>query len=287
MTPKRPLLRYHGGKWKLYPWIKEYLPPHRIYVEPYGGAGSVLLRKERSYSEVWNDLDGEVVNLFRVLRNPAQARELVRLVRLTPYAREEFELSQIFDGDPVEQARRTLFRFAAGFSSGGATNTNGRGTGFRGNVIRSGSTPAHNWRDFPQALETIITRLRGVVIENRPALDVIQQYDGPDTLHYIDPPYPFETRNERWAGKAYRHEMTDGDHRELASVLRDVAGMVIISGYACALYDCELYPDWFRVTRETHANGAQKRIEVLWINDAARAIDKFPLFQLDNGRSAT
>lgn len=277
----RPLLRYHGGKWRLFPWINGHLPPHksyRIFTESYGGAGSILLRKERSYSEVYNDLDGEVVNVFRVLRHPGQAAALVNLVRLTPYARGEFEESLTPTSDPVEQARRTLFRFAAGFSTAG-TDPNGWRTGFRGNVSRSGSTPAHNWQTFPDVLEAIIERLRGVVIEHLPAIDVIQKYDGPDTLHYVDPPYPFSTRNKRWAGRAYRHEMSDDDHRELSKVLHQVEGMVAISGYQCPLYD-ELYADWRCVTKETHADGAKDRVETLWLNPAvAQVKDRYPLFK--------
>lgn len=277
-TAKRPVLRYHGGKWNLAPWIVGNFPQHKIYVEPFGGAASVLLRKDRSYAEVYNDLDGEIVNLFRVLRNPAQARELIRLVQLTPFARAEFETSYITADDPIEQARRTLFRSAAGFSTAGAGSRKWK-TGFRGNVTRSGSTPAGDWRNFPTVLESVVDRLRGVVIENNPAADVIQKYDCPETLHYIDPPYPFETRNDRWAGNCYRHEMSDEQHRELAGVLKSVQGMVVISGYACPLYDDELYPGWHRVTRETHADGAKKRIEVLWINRSARKIENnYPLF---------
>lgn len=257
-------MRYHGGKWRLAPWIIEYFPPHKIYTEAYGGAASVLLRKDRSYAEVYNDMDGEIVNLFRVLRNPAQVRELVRLVGLTPYAREEFEESYLTSGDPIEQARRTLFRFAAGFSTAGANASNWR-TGFRGNVTRSGSTPAGDWVNYPAALEAIVERLRGVVIENRPALNVIKQYDSPEALHYVDPPYPFSTRNGRWAGNAYRYEMGDDDHQELAKALHQVEGMVIVSGYRCDLYD-ELYYDWQRVDRDTYADGAQKRIESLWLS---------------------
>lgn len=260
----RPLLRYHGGKWRLAPWIIEHFPPHRIYTEACGGAGSVLLRKTCSYSEVYNDLDGQIVNLFRVLRDPTQARELVRQVRLTPYARAEFNASYLLAEDPIEQARRTLFRSMAGFSTVGAT---GRWkTGFRGNVTRTGTTPAHDWQTFPAALEQIIERLRGVVIEHDDALEVIARYDGPGTLHYVDPPYPSSTRYVRWAGEAYAHEMTDDQHRDLARLLRQAKGTVIISGYACELYDMELYPDWQRNERQSHADGAKDRTEVLWIN---------------------
>lgn len=200
----------------------------------------------------------------------------MRLVRLTPFAREEFEQSYIFDGDPIEQARRTLFRAASGY----ATGAQGKyGTGFRNNTTRSHSTPADNWRDFPSALEQIIERLRGVVIENKPAVDLVDIFDGPDTLFYCDPPYPFATRAERSAGDVYRHEMTDDDHRELASTLHACQGAVIVSGYACDLYDQELYPDWQTVDRDTYADGARARVERLWISPSARAAT-LPLFQL-------
>jgi DNA adenine methylase len=263
-TVTRPVLRYHGGKWKLAPWIISHFPEHRVYVEPYGGAASVLLRKPRSYAEVYNDLDGEIVNLFRVLRNPAQARELVRLVNLTPFAREEFDLSYLEDGDPIEQARRTIVRSFMGFGSAAAT---GQPTGFRGDSNRSGTTPAHDWANYPGVLTDIAERLAGVVVENRSALDVMQHYDKPEALHYVDPPYVFGTRSQK---KAYRHEMTDDQHRELAAVLHSLKGNVIVSGYACPLYDDDLYPDWRRVERQTHADGARDRVEVLWLSPGIR-----------------
>lgn len=258
----RPVLRYHGGKWLLAPWIIGHFPDHRIYTEAFGGAASVLLRKQRSYAEIYNDLDGEVVNLFRVLRNPSQARELVRLVTLTPYAREEFEESYLLDGDPIEQARRTLLRAMAGYGS----NAVHRNTGFRGNVTRSGTIPAHDWASLPRVLEQIVERLHGVIVENRPALDVLRMYDGPDTLHYVDPPYPHSTRGD---SARYRYEMGDDDHRALAETLYSLQGMVILSGYPCELYDLELYPDWHRVTRSAHADGGRDRTEVLWISPNA------------------
>lgn len=258
-------MRYHGGKWRLAPWIIRHFPDHRVYVEPYGGAASVLLRKPRSYAEVYNDLDGEMVNLFRVLRNPSQARELVRLVRLTPYARSEFEESAILADDPVEQARRTLVRAGMGYSTGAQLRY---GTGFRGNVTRSFTTPALDWRNYPETLDGVIDRLRGVVIEHRPALDLIRQYDGPGTLFYVDPPYVYDTRNRRNAGQTYRHEMADDDHRELAQVLRSVLGMVVLSGYPCRLYD-ELFGDWSVDQLSAHADGAKDRTEMLWISRSA------------------
>lgn len=266
----RPALRYHGGKWMLAPWIISHFAPHRIYTEAFGGAASVLLRKTRCYAEVYNDLDGEVVSLFRVLRSPAQARELIRLLTLTPYSRQEYDASYLTDGDPIEQARRTLLRSFAGFGSNGVHRT----TGFRSNVTRAGTTPAHDWTDLPIALEAVVQRLRGVVIEQDDAMAVLKRYDTPETLHYLDPPYPLSTRGH--SGR-YHHELSDDDHRELAAVVREMQGMVILSGYPCDLYDLELYPDWHRVTRSTYADGAGVRTEVLWISP--NAVRQPTLFQ--------
>jgi len=264
----RPVLRYHGGKWRLAKWIISHFPEHRVYTETYGGAASVLMQKPRSYAEVYNDLDGEIVNLFRVLRNPAQARELIRQIELTPFAREEFELTYLIDGDPIEQARRTMFRAYAGFGSD-AMNSR-KPTGFRANSSRSGTTPAHDWMHFPAALPAIINRLQGVIIENRPAVEIVLQHDTANTLHYVDPPYVHATRKERQL-KNYRFEMTNEQHSDLAGVLHSVQGYVVLSGYACPLYD-ELYEGWYRVDRVAHADGARDRIESLWLNPRAADI---------------
>lgn len=257
-TVHRPALRYFGGKWKLAPWIISHFPPHRIYTEAYGGAASVLLRKSPAYAEIYNDLDSEVVNLFRVLRDPMQAARLIELATLTPFAREEFELCYVPCLEPVERARRTLFRSFAGYG----TNAVHRNTGFRANTTRAGTIPAHDWRNLPAGLVEVVERLRGVVVEQRPALTVLRGYDARDTLHYVDPPYPHGTRR---SGR-YRHEMSDNDHCDLAATLHSLQGMIVISGYPCDLYDVDLYPDWQRVTRAAHADGALDRTEVLWIS---------------------
>lgn len=272
--PSRPVLRYHGGKYRLRSWIVRHLPAHKTYVEPFGGAASVLLAKPRSYAEVYNDLDDEIVNLFRVLRDPALASELEGLLVLTPFARAEFDQSYEQTLEPVERARRTMIRSFMGYGAN-LTRPNRDGTpqrtGFRCNMTRANSTPATDWRRFPPAIAEFVERLAGVVIEKEDALKVIERFDGPETLFYVDPPYPHGTRTPASGGthRGYRHEMTDDAHRRLSQSLRAVAGMVVLSGYPCELYDEELYPDWKRVTRGALADGAKKRTEVLWINDAA------------------
>lgn len=258
---RRPVLRWHGGKWMLAPWILAHLPAHRVYVEPFGGAASILLRKPRCYAEVYNDLDVEVVNLFGVLRSP-RAGDLVTAVRLTPFAREDFAAAYLAADDPVERARRLIVRSFMGFGSNG----HNRATGFRANSNRSGTTPAHDWANYPDALADVIERLRGVVIENRDALAVMAAHDGPETLHYVDPPYVFSTRSD--LSKDYAHEMTDEDHARLLDFLLTVRGMVVLSGYPHPLYD-ERLRGWQRVERASLADGARKRTEVLWKNPAA------------------
>ena len=268
MTPTRPVLRYHGGKWMLAPWIISHFPAHRVYVEPFGGGGSVLLRKDRSYGEVYNDLDGEIVNLFAVLRDDGKAAALRRGCELTPFARDEYRASFEECDDPIEMARRTVVRSMMGFGS----NSLNRAikSGFRSNSNRSGTTPAHDWVNWPDQIEAFTERLRGVVIENKPADSVIRTHDGPDTLIYADPPYVHDTRmtvNQHGA-HGYKHEMSDADHRALAEVLRGARGMVVLSGYACDLYDRELFADWRRIERPALADGARPRTEVLWLNKA-------------------
>lgn len=264
----RPIVRYHGGKWKLAPWILSHFPPHRVYVEPFGGGGSVLLRKPRSYAEIYNDLDGEIVNLFRVARD--QGDDLVRACELTPFSRADYLESFIPSDDPVEQARRTVVRAFMGFGSNALCHS--IKSGFRAKSERSGTTAAHDWRNYPEALAITIDRLQGVVIENRDAADIVRRHDSQTTLHYCDPPYVHETRmiGRGVTRKGYTHEMTDDDHAELAAVLAGVEGMVIVSGYPCGLYE-ELYSDWHRVERQAHADGARPRTEVLWMSDRCRA----------------
>lgn len=271
MTPTRPALRWHGGKWILAPWIIQHFPPHRVYVEPFGGAASVLLRKPRAYAEIYNDLDDDVVGLFRLLRDPPRAKLLIESLRLTPFARREFAAAYEPHADPVERARRLVIRLFMGFGSDGH-NVAVR-TGFRANSNRSGTTPARDWMNFPDALAAIIARLSGVTIECRPALDVMRAHDGPQTLHYVDPPYLPELRSKksRRSGEkchSYAHEMSEADHVALLGELRTLAGMVVLSGYPSALYDASM-ADWTRVETAALADGAKKRTEVLWINPLA------------------
>lgn len=276
LAPTRPPLRYHGGKWMLAPWIIQRFPPHRVYVEPFAGGASVLLRKPPAKAEVYNDLDGDVVNVFRVLRDPATAARLAGALRLTPYSRAEWFLAFEPSEDPVERARRTIARTYLSF---GTTSRRSAQVGFRATPWRSeGSTAVADWVRYPEAVESFTRRLRGVLIEQRPALEVIDQQDRADVLFYVDPPYPIGARTAvRYEGdedRAYAHNLTDEDHRALATRLRAAAGFVVVSGYRGALYE-ECYAGWPSVERRVRADGATERIEVLWLSPrTAAALDR-------------
>lgn len=274
--PRRPLIRYHGGKWRLAPWVISHMPRHLIYTEAFGGGASVLLRKPRSYSEVYNDLDGELVNLLTVMRD--RGPDLVRLLKRTPYSRSDYRLSFQKTADPLELARRTVVRSFMGFGNN-SINRNVV-SGFRANAHRSHTTPSHDWANLPRNMVLIARRLRGVIIDNRDAIEVIEQQDRADTLHYVDPPYVWATRSSRGKGKGYAHEMSDEDHQALAARLNSVEGMVILSGYPSPLYEL-CYADWHRVEREALGDGACKRTEVLWINPQAWAALRRGHKQLD------
>lgn len=273
-APARPVLRYHGGKWRIAPWIISFFPPHRVYVEPYGGGASVLMRKPRSDFEVYNDLDGDVVNVFRVLRDPATAGVLREQLRLTPWARREFEQSYERSDDAVEQARRTIVRC---FMGHGSSSRRANRTGFRAasHPHRRGGGFG-DWRGYHDAIDSFVDRLQGIVIEERPALDIIARHDAVDTLLYVDPPYPMSTRSSmRGAGdvgRAYAHEMTDDDHRRLAAMLCRCAAAVVISGYPSALYDDELYRGWDRDERTARTDQGLERTEVAWFKPAGVAL---------------
>lgn len=258
--PRRPVLRYHGGKWTLAPWLISLFPSHRVYVEPFGGAASVLLRKPRARVEVYNDLDSEVVELFQILRNPLTAAELVRLLELTPFGREEFESAYEPAETSLERSRRLIVRSFSGFGSHSHNPQNSNG--FRWHPSKS---YAQEFANLPKSLQSITARIRGVTIENQHALKVIAQQDTPDTFFFVDPPYPHSTRDPHLKG--YQFEMQDGEHRALADLLKRIRGKALVCGYH-GLYD-QLLEGWYHLEKTSYANGQKgrsERTEVVWAN---------------------
>lgn len=259
-APTRPALRYHGGKWRLAPFILKHFPPHVCYVEPFGGAASVLLRKAPAFLEVYNDLGNDVVNFFRILRE--RPSELISAIDLTPYSRSEFLQAQETCADDLERARRFYVWSWQGRGRGGVKEPGG--WRFMSRNTRS-QTPVDDWNNHNH-LWAVAERLKKVQVESGDAVTIIKRYDEPTTLFYVDPPYVQDTRGRRWARSAYVHEYTDDQHRHLASVLRTARGMVVISGYPSPLYE-GLYGDWRKVQRKASKdNGAKSAIECLWLS---------------------
>lgn len=281
---ERPVMRYHGAKFRLAPWILGFFPPHQTYVEPYGGAAGVLMQKPRAYAEIYNDLDDDIVNVFRVLQDKNASETLTRLLTLTPYARREFEQAYEPSPAPIERARRTLVRAFMGFGSSGSTKGS---TGFRSDMQRTYGTASHLWAEYPDAIASFCQRLQGVLIENRPALDCIRQYDHADTLHYIDPPYVLDTRITL-GHRYYRHEMNDAEHEELLSVLLTLDGFVIVSGYETDLYDdyLHMWQKYRTQSRISSGRGTSIRTECVWLNPRCAELQRQQSFDWDAGSSS-
>ncbi len=255
---RRAVMRYYGGKHRISAEIVALMPAHAVYVEPFGGAASVLLAKTRCACEVYNDLNGEVVNVFRVLRDSQEA--LLRGLALTPYAREEYLRAYEVTSDPIEAARRFVFRSNAGIGS----DAGRRKSGFRNSLDDGKYAHAMPWAGLPGALVEVCERLQGVIIECRDAVAVMRQYDGAETLHYVDPPYLASSRKRKT--KAYSFEMlADEEHEVLLDVVKGLRGRVIVSGYETKLYEAALTGWWKRCfAARDQTNGA--RSEVVWMN---------------------
>jgi DNA adenine methylase len=262
-NPLRPPVKWHGGKFYLCQRIIQHFPPHHTYLEPFGGAASVLLNKPPSPVEVYNDLDERITRLFRVLRDHGQ--ELHRRLTLTPYSEVEFEEPEQPTQDDIEQARRDFvcWRLSLG----------GRGDSFSFTLhrVRRGMADVVSGylSMIDEQLPRIIERLRTVQIVKRPALDVIRTWDSSQTLIYCDPPYLHSTRHEG-SRSIYGCEMTEEDHRALAEALRRCQSKIILSGYPSELYQ-ELYKGWRTVQFDmpNHAAGGHakaRKQETLWLS---------------------
>lgn len=256
---------YYGGKFSHLDFILPLLPTHFThFCEPFGGSAAVLINRPPAPVETYNDLDSEVANFFRCLRGHGE--ELIRLISLTPFSREE--LVKACTPEPglshLERARRFFVRARQTRTGLAQTSSEGRWAhcvltsraGMAGAVSR--------WLGSVEGLPEIVQRFQRVQIENAPAIEIVQRYDSPDTLFYCDPPYPHEARGDV---KAYGFEMTDREHAELAEALRVARGAVAVSGYRCPLMD-RLYQGWRRVDAPTRLCNSSKgeRTESVWLN---------------------
>lgn len=265
-----PPLRWTGSKWQLADWLISYFPPHDLYCEPYCGGAAIFFRKRPSKLEVLNDLNGDVVNFFTVLRT--RRDELIEAVDLTPYALAEYELSYEPCDDPLERARRfyVLSRLSFGAYSG-------RKTGWRRQKNwKRGTSVTQEFKRL-EGLLMAADRLKDAQIECDDALKIIRHYDSPKALFYVDPPYVLSSRSQGKKRRRYTHEMADSDHEALADALHQVKGMVLLSGYDSPLYR-RLYDGWTVLSKSTTTNGNSSATEYLWLSPNAQRLGALPLF---------
>ncbi len=271
-SEKKIAFGWYGGKFSHLDWLLPLLPDAYHFCEPFGGSAAVLINRPPSPIETYNDIDGEVVNFFRVLRD--QKEELLQEIGLTPFSREELRIAvekSVTGLSDLERARRFFVRARQVRTGLAQTASEGRWAHCR-LTSRAGMAGAvSRWLGSVEGLSEIAQRLLRVQIENAPALEVIARYDSPHTLFYCDPPYMHESRSDT---NAYAYEMSDSEHIELARVLHSVKGKVAISGYSSPRMDA-LYADWTAIEapiKKAHStntrpdNTKQERKEVLWIN---------------------
>lgn len=257
---------WYGGKFSHLDWLLPLLPDCHHYCEPFAGSGAILLNRNSSPVETYNDIDGEVVNFFRVLRE--EKERLIEMISLTPFSREEFAIACELDPNitQIERARRFYVRARQVRTGLAQTASLGRWANCK-NTSRAGmSGVVSRWLGGVDKLDDIAERLLRVQIENRSAIAVVELYDSPDTLFYCDPPYIHETRGD---SKAYGFEMSDAEHEDLAKVLNKAQGKVAISNYDCNLMN-DLYPadKWqkhYGLEKVIHST-KDTRQEVLWVN---------------------
>lgn len=250
----KAVLKYPGAKNRIASWICDNMPSHKVYLEPFAGSLAVLFNKGRSHIETVNDLNGDIVNFFKVLRDYPE--ELKRAIELTPYSREEYRESYKDSIDCVEAARLYGVRCWMGF---GCSNLymNGFKTGQQSNS----PNPAKTWADMPEIIVQAAERLKGVQIECLPAVELIKRYDTADVFMYVDPPYLHGTRKNY----LYKYEMKDAEHIELLELLKNHPGKIMISGYENDLYN-DMLSGWRKESIKTQAESGLKRTETIWMN---------------------
>lgn len=273
-------LKWFGGKCYLAKKIVSLFPPHMHYVEAYLGGAAVLLERDPNDERLWvstkadkagvseiaNDIHGDLMNFWRVLRDRHWFVAFIRQCQSTPMSRDVFEIAgkmlEVAD-DPVERAWAFFVRCrqsrAGSFKGFTSLTRNRTRRGINGN--------ASEWLSAVEGLPAVHARLQPVVLENMPALDLIRREDTSHTLFYLDPPYLHETRATT---DGYQHEMTVQDHRDLLDLIRACQGKVILSGYASPLYDDALR-GWHRRMFDLPNNAAggkskRRMQEVIWLN---------------------
>jgi DNA adenine methylase len=271
-------LKTHGGKHYLARQIVDLMPRHTHYVEPYAGGLAVLFAKScEGISEVVNDLNGDLMNFWRVLQDRKTFTEFKRRVEAVPFSEVEWQEAQKSLSEPHNPTSRAdRVDRAVGFFVLCRQSMSGRCQDFapltRSRTRRGMNEQASAWLKAIEGLSVVHARLQRVVILNRAAVEVIRSQDGPDTLFYLDPPYVPETRSP---GAVFSYDMNEAQHEELLEVIRNVQGKVMISGYTCELYESRL-AKWHQHEFDLPNNAAsgvlkRRMTEALWCNFRTKA----------------
>lgn len=238
-------------------WIIHKMPEHKVYLEPFFGSGAILFNKQPSRIETVNDIDGNIVNLFKVIREKPE--QLANVIEFTPYSREEYYQSFQHLQSPLSDVERArVFMVRCWMARGGKTSDK---TGWRHNVDPNTVNAIPDWNRLPKRILEATKRLKNVQIENQDALTLIKKYNHDDCLIYADPPYVLETRTKRH----YAHEMTDTQHEELVKELNNHSGYVLLSGYDNDLYN-DILKGWSKATIKNQTVTGKNKQEVLWIS---------------------
>ena len=241
-------INWFGGKGIIKSWILEHFDgyPHHIYVEPYGGGASVLIAKEPAPVEVYNDLNGALVDFFLVLADPKRFKQFQRVVSGLPHSRKmfyDFRSEYAKEKDQIVRVAKWFYVARKSFSGcfGGSWSHN--------IAASAHGMPGHcsKWLTVMDRLPEVHARLQRVQIEHLSALQILEKYDSPQTFFYLDPPYILETRK---GGKIYEHEMTDADHEALVEKLLRIQGSACLSGYEHPIYRPLLKSGWTIEKRE-------------------------------------
>ena len=253
----RAIMKYPGSKWSIAKWIIDFFPKHHSYLEPFFGSGAVLFNKPRSHIETVNDLDGNVVNLFEWIKRDPE--KLAHEIYYTPYARQVYE--NAFALVPEDSLGKAV-NFYIRLEMGHGYRTNGEKVGWKNDIQgRERAYAAEYWRELPQRIMQAAERLRGVQIECRPAVDLMERFNYPNVLVYLDPPYVLSTRH----GKQYKCEMDDKEQIKLLDTALAHKGPLLISGYDNELYNDRLQ-GWHREETTCYSQVCSKKREVLWMN---------------------
>lgn len=252
----KTILKYPGAKNRIAHWICEYIPDHKVYLEPYFGSGAVFFNKLPARIETLNDIDGNIVNYFRVIREKPE--ELIALMKMTPFSRDEYNAAfeNLPEDSDVERARKFAVRCWMGI---GCSNL--YKNGFRSSQQSTSPHVTKEWRMLPERLLLASDRLMNAQIENLPAMELIKRYDTADVFMYVDPPYLHGTRKDH----LYKHEMENTEHEELLELLTGHPGKILISGYDNELYNTML-SGWKKAQKKTQAEAGIRRVETIWMN---------------------